>query len=126
MRLLLEVLGAVERFLGRRRATKAKQTEVHRLAVSSVLSAILATERYLFEQGEGHSPDGERESSLAQLWSRAAVDVHAVDRRLSRIAMLTSFTWANPKLLERPEYERVPEQLELIRRQCEWLLDHWE
>ena len=85
----------------------------------------METERYLYDRRRGTSSSGRRESRLARLWSKAAVDVRSVDRRLSRIALMTSFTWANPGLLEDPRYEGVPGQLEVIREQCEWLIEHW-
>ena len=123
--LLPDILESIERFLLRRRTVRAQRTADHRKAVESVLGAVVETERYVYDRGRGTASSERRESRLARLWSKAAVDVRSVDRRLSRIALMTSFTWANPELLADPKYEMVPGQLELIREQCEWLLEHW-
>ena len=124
--LLPGILAGIERFLVRRRTVRAKRTDNHRQAAESVLVAVLETERYLYDLGDGVGPSQRRESRLARLWSKAAIDVRLVDRRLSRIALMTSFTWANPALLDDPRYGKVPGQLGLIREQCEWLLEHWD
>ena len=120
-----DILQGIERFLLRRRSGKAARTAAQRRAVRSVLDAVIETERYVYERRRGGRRAGKQEARLARLWSRAALDVQMVDRRLSRIALMTSFTWANPELLSQPEYESVPGQLGLIRNQCEWLLEHW-
>ena len=124
--LLPGILGGIERFLIRRRTARAKRTIDQRQAVESVLLAVLETERYLYDLGNRGSASHKRESRLARLWSKAAIDVRTVDRRLSRIALMTSFTWANPLLLDDPKYQKIPSQLELIREQGEWLLEHWD
>lgn len=126
MSLLPEVLGVIERFLLRRKANRGRREVEHRVAVESVLAAVIATERYVFDRSRGRESSGSLESNLAKLWSKAALDVRKVDRRLSRIALLTSLAWANPRLLEDPKYRDVRSQLGLIRQQCEWLLDHWD
>jgi hypothetical protein len=52
--------------------------------------------------------------------------VRAVDARLSRSAQVTAFGWANPDLWNHPEYRAIPTELDVVRRQCEWLLEQWD
>jgi len=126
VKLLLAVLAVVERFLERRRTAGSRRTAAHRQAVVSLLAAVVETEQYASERKEGGRRDRRREAELAKLWATAAVDVRSVDRRLSRIALVKSFSWANPELLTNENYKDVPTQLDLIRNQCEWLLENWE
>lgn len=123
LKVLPDLLEKVGRFLERRRTAKSERTSAHRQAIKSVLEAVLATERYVYDRKKGARVSSRHEARLASLWSRAAVDIQAVDARVSRLALLTSFTWANPDLLDDPKYRDVPKQLALIREQCGWLLD---
>lgn len=125
LKYLLDILGSLERFLDRRRESATRRSAAHKKAIESALDALNETSRYLFDRVEGAARDSAREGELAKRWARAAVDVHAVDRRLSRLALLESFAWADPRLLEDARYENVIDRLELARRQCEWLLEHW-
>ena len=122
---LPDVLEKIVRFLDRRKSARAEQTKAHRRAVKSVLEAVLATERYVYDRKAGGEASSKQESRLASLWSRAALDVQCVDARLSRLALLTSFTWANPDLLKEKRFREVRKQLALIREQSVWLLENW-
>jgi hypothetical protein len=124
--LFLEVLRSVERFLQRRRDAHRARSARQRRAVESVLDAVRETEGYLYDLKDGGSKDRKRETRLSRLWQRAATDVRAVDARLSRIAQVNAFGWANPHLWRHPEHREIPTELDLVRRQCEWLLDHWD
>jgi hypothetical protein len=123
--LFLEVLRSIQRFLQRRRDARRVQTAAQRRAVESVLDAVRVTEGYLYDLGQGGSKDRTREAKLSRLWQRAATHVRAVDARLSRIAQVNAFGWANPDLWDHPEYGEIPIELDVVRRQCEWLLDRW-
>jgi hypothetical protein len=123
--LFLEVLRSIQRFLERRRDARRVQSVRQRRAVESVLDAVRETEGYLYDLRDGGAKDRKRETKLSRLWLRAATDVRAVDARLSRIAQVNAFGWANPHLWGHPEYRSIPTELDLVRRQCEWLLEHW-
>ncbi len=124
--LFFEVLRSIERFLERRRDARRVQSARHRRAVESVLDAVRETEGYLYDLKDGDAKDRKRETRLSRLWQRAATDVRAVDARLSRIAQINAFGWANPDLWGHPEHRKIPSELDLVRRQCKWLLDHWD
>ena len=124
--LFLEALKSLQRFLQRRRDARRSQSTEHRRAVESVLDAVRETEGYLYDLKDGGAKDRGRESGLSRLWQRAATDVRAVDSRLSRVAQVSAFGWANPELWDHSEYRQIPTELDLIRRQCEWLLDRWD
>jgi hypothetical protein len=124
--LFLEVLRSIQRFLERRRDAHRAQSARQRRSVESVLDAVRETESYLYDLRNGGSKDRRREGELSRVWQRAAADVRAVDARLSRIARVTAFGWANPDLWDHPRYRAIPSELDLIRRQCEWLLEHWD
>ena len=121
--LFLEVLRSIQRFLERRGDARRAQSVAQRQSVESVLDAVRETESYLYDLREGVSKDRKREAQLSRRWQRAATHVRAVDARLSRIAQVTAFGWANPDLWDHPEYRAIPTELDVIRRQCEWLLD---
>lgn len=123
--LLLEALKSLQRFLQRRRDARRTQSTEHRRAVESVLDAVRETEGYLYDLKNGGSKERARETELSRVWQRAATDVRAVDARLSRVAQVSAFGWANPELWDHPEYRSIPTELDLIRRQCEWLLENW-
>jgi len=125
-KLILEALGSIQRFLDRRKESKARQTKKHRTAVESVLKAVRNTEAYLYDFRKSEKKDRPRELELSELWGDAAADIRAVDARLSKIARLASFGWANPDFWEQPNFKDVPEQLDLLRKQCEWLLKQWD
>jgi len=124
--LFLEVLRSIERFLQRRRDAQRVQSAEQRRAVESVLDAVRETEAYLYDLKDGATKDRRRESRLSRLWQRAATDVRAVDARLSRIAQVNAFGWANPELWDHAEHRAIPTELDLVRRQCEWLLENWD
>jgi hypothetical protein len=123
LKTLLDALETYGRWLERRRQAKRGQTEAQTLAVRSVLVAVAATRAYLYDLRAGKKQDRKREEDLSQRWANAAIDVRSVDRRLSSSAVLSSLGWADPGLLEDRRYGRIEEQLKLIQRQCEWLLE---
>lgn len=123
LRTLLDALETYGRWLERRRQAKQGQTEAQTRAVRSVLLAVSVTRSYLYDLRKGEPQDRSREEELSKRWADAAVDVRSVDQRLSRIAVLSSLGWADPDLRGDSEYGRVEDQLELIQRQCEWLLE---
>ena len=124
LKTLLDALDTYARWLERRRQAKRRQTEAQTKAVRSVLQAASDTRAYLYDLRRGGTQDRGREADLARRWAAAAVDVRTVDRRLSSLAVSSSLGWADPDIREDAEYGRVEDQLELIQRQCEWLLDH--
>lgn len=124
--LFLEVLRSIQRFLERRGDARRAQSVAQRQSVESVLDAVRETESYLYDLREGVAKDRKREAQLSRRWQRAATHVRAVDARLSRIAQVTAFSWANPDLWDHPEHRAIATELDLIRRQCEWLLEHWD
>lgn len=124
--LFLEVLRSVQRFLDRRRDARRSRSAEQRRAVESVLDAVRETEGYLYDLRSAPAKDRRRETRLSRLWQRAATDVRAVDARLSRVAQVSAFGWANPDLWDHPELREIPTELDVVRRQCEWLLEHWD
>jgi len=122
LKTLLVALETYGKWLERRRQAKQGQTEAQTRAVRSVLLAVSATRAYLYDQRQGQPRDRSREEELSKRWADAAVDVQSVDRRLSSIAVVSSLGWADPDLQGDSEYGRIEDQLELIQRQCEWLL----
>lgn len=128
LKTLLDALDTYGRWLERRRQAKQGQTEAQIKAVRSVLLAVSASRAYLYDLRQGESRDRSREEELSKLWAEAAVDVRCVDQRLSSIAVVSSLGWADPDVRGDSKHGRVEDQLELIRRQCEWLLknsDDW-
>lgn len=126
LKTILDALETYGRWLDRRRQAKQGQTEAQTRAVRSVLLAVSATRAYLYDQRKGQPGDRSREEELSKRWADAAVDVRTVDQRLSSLAVSSSLGWADPDIREDSEFERVGDQLELIQRQCEWLLEHLE
>jgi hypothetical protein len=124
LKTLLAALETYGRWLERRRQAKRGQTEAQTRAVQSVLQAASDTRSYLYDLRQGGSQDRSRETDLARRWADAAVDVRTVDRRLSSLAVSSSVGWADPDIGDDAMYGRVEDQLELIQRQCEWLLEH--
>jgi hypothetical protein len=125
-RLLLQALASLERFLDRRRRARSEQTAAHHQAVDSSLEAVRETAAYLYDLDRNGQRDRERERRFSRLWGTAAARVRDVDARLSRLAHLESFNWAEPEVLDGQDFEAIRTQLDLIRRQCEWLIRHWQ
>ena len=123
---LLEGLKSLERFLARRRDSRSKRVEDQRKSVASILDAVRETEAYLHDLRVHNQIDRGRERELSRLWAQAATDVQAVDARLSRIARMKAMGWANPDLWELPQFSKVFRQLEIVQKQCEWLLKKWD
>lgn len=123
LKILLEALESYGRWLERRREAKGKQTEAQTAAIKSVLSAVAETRSYLHDLRGGVEADRREERGLSRRWAAAAVDVGSVDRRLSRIALVASQRWADPDLRGDPRFEEVAALLDLMQRQCEWLLE---
>jgi len=126
LKTLLDALETYGKWLERRRQAKQGQTEAQAKAVRSVLLAVSATRAYLYDQRMGQPRDRSREEELSKRWADAAVDVQSVDRRLSSIAIVSSLGWADPDLQVDSTNGRIEDQLELIQRQGEWLLEHSE
>lgn len=123
---LVEALKSLQAFLERRKKAKTSQTEKHRRAVQKVLTAVLETEAYLFDLKSGTPKSRDKETVLSKRWVEASASVRAVDARLSKIAQVRAFGWANPDLLADARQKDVHAELELVRRQCEWLLKQWD
>lgn len=124
LKTLLDALDTYGRWLERRRQARQGQTEAQTQAVRAVLQAASSTRAYLYDQRLGEPRDRSREEELSRRWADAAVDVMAVDRRLSSLAVSSSVGWADPEIRDEATYGRIEDQLELIQRQCEWLLGH--
>jgi hypothetical protein len=43
---------------------------------------------------------------------------------LSSLAVSSSLGWADPDIRDDAVYGRIEDQLQLIQRQCEWILEH--
>jgi len=123
LKTLLDALDTYERWLERRRQAKQGQSEAQTKAVRSVLLAVSSTRAYLYDLRQGERQDRSREKELSRLWTDAAIDVRSVDQRLSSIAVVSSLGWADPDLQGDSKHGRIEDQLELIQRQCEWLLE---
>jgi hypothetical protein len=123
LKTLLDALDTYGRWLERRRQAKQGQSEAQTKAVRSVLLAVSSTRAYLYDLRQGERQDRSREKELSRLWTDAAIDVRSVDQRLSSIAVVSSLGWADPDLQGDSKHGRTEDQLELIQRQCEWLLE---
>ena len=96
LRPLLDVVATLERFLERRRESAATRSANHRLAIESAMTALLETERYLFDRGEGSGRDSGREGELARLWGTAiSTRVGAGIRALKLVKMASNFGTTN-------------------------------
>jgi len=123
LKTLLDALDTYGRWLERRRQAKQGQSEAQTRAIRSVLLAVSSTRAYLYDLRQGERQDRSREKELSRLWTDAAIDVRSVDQRLSSIAVVSSLGWADPDLQGDSKHGRIEDQLELIQRQCEWLLE---
>ncbi len=123
LKTLLDALDTYGRWLERRRQAKQGQSEAQTRAIRSVLLAVSSTRAYLYDLRQGKRQDRSREKELSRLWTDAAIDVRSVDQRLSSIAVVSSLGWADPDLQDDSKHGRIEDQLELIQRQCEWLLE---
>lgn len=121
--LLAKSIDVLERWSGRQtKATASKKLERGE-AIQSLLQAVNETSGYLADCKNGNKPDRKREMEISLLWSKAAIKVRNVDRRLSTLAAMKSFGWADPKLWDDPKFKNLPLKLSVIRDQCIWLLE---
>jgi len=121
---LLHGLDLFERWSKRQSKEKTKNDPQREEAIRSLLTAISETSAYMADRIEGAKINRKREMKLSALWIDASMKVRFVDRRLSRLLALKSMGWADPDLWNDPEFKKFPLQLEIIRKQCMWLIEH--
>ena len=75
MKVLIEILQTLERFLSRRRETRARRETIQKRAVSSVLDAVLARVRRPIRAGRLSSPIcGPKLRSTSTPWTAGSHD----------------------------------------------------
>lgn len=120
----VKALELYERWTGRQSQAKVRKDRARAKALEALLAAVTETTAYTADLREGGRRSRKREGLISQLWNKASVRVRSLDRRLSRILAMKSLGWADPNLLDTPEFKNVPLELERIREQCLWLLEH--
>lgn len=70
LKLFLEILKTLERFLDRRRRVTSEGSAKHRKAVESVWDVVRETEAYLYDLRQGAKEDRGREAKLSRLWAQ--------------------------------------------------------
>ena len=121
---VFKLLELFERWSGRQKQAKVKKERARADALEALLAAVTETTAYRADRREGGRRNRHRETTIYKLWSRAAILVHAVDRRLSRILAMNSLGWADPELWDTAEFKKVSIELDRLRDQCLYLLDH--
>ena len=115
-----------DRWVNRQSKNKAQKERERESAVEALLEAVTVTGAYLEDRKNGARKSRKKEMIISQLWSKAAIKVRRVDRRLSSLLAAKSMGWADPSLWSDPKFKNLPIQLDLIREQCIWLLENDE
>ena len=124
--LILGALERYERWTGRQSKNKAQKEKEREDAIQSLLNAVTETGAYLSDRAKGAAINRKREMRISQLWSKAAINVRRLDKRLSKLLALKSMGWADPSLWDDPRYKKLPLKLDTIREQCLWLMENEE
>lgn len=111
-----------QQWTGRQKQARVQKERTRAKALEALLEAVNETTAYTADRRDGGSRSRKREAKISQLWSRAAILVHSLDKRLSTILALNSMGWADPALWETPTFKETSADLERIRGQCLWLL----
>lgn len=122
----VKVLELYERWTGRQKKDAAQREKAREEALEALLAAVTETRAYLADRRAGRRRNRDREGKISQLWYKASVRVRHLDKRLSRILAMKSLGWADAQLWKTPMFRKVSLGLDLIQKQCLWLLDHDE
>ena len=117
-----KALEAFERWTDRQNQAKVQKEQSRATALEALLAAITVTTAYIADRRDGGRRDRQHEAKITELWSRASIRVHALDRRLSTVLAMESMGWADPELWKTPEFQKARMDLDRIRGQCLWLL----
>ena len=121
-----KLIGRFERWVNRQSKNKAQKERERESAVEALLEAVIVTGAYLEDRKNREPKSRKKEMIISQLWSKAAIKVRRVDRRLSSLLAVKPMGWANPSLWSDPKFKDLPIQLDLIREQCIWLLENYD
>ncbi len=121
---IFKLLELFERWSGRQKQAKVKKDRARVEALEALLAAVTETTAYRADRRDGGQRNRDRERTIYKLWSRAAILVHSLDKRLSRILAMNSLGWADPEFWETAAFKKVAVELDRIRDQCLFLLDH--
>ena len=112
-----------QQWTGRQKQARVQKERARAKALEALLDAVNETTAYVADRREGGPRNRKREARISQLWSKAAISVHSLDKRLSTILALNSMGWADPELWETPTFRETSPGLAKIREQCLWLLN---
>ena len=120
--IFFKALELFQQWTGRQKQARVQKELTRAKALEALLEAVNETTAYTADRREGSARNRKREAKISQLWSRAAIQVHSLDKRLSTILALNSMGWADPDLWDTPAFKESAAGLEKIREQCLWLL----
>ncbi|MCP5092599.1 MAG: hypothetical protein GY949_16935, partial [Gammaproteobacteria bacterium] len=81
---IFKLLELFERWSGRQKQAKVKKDRARVEALEALLAAVTETTAYRADRRDGGQRNRDRERTIYKLWSRAAILVHSLDKRLSR------------------------------------------
>ena len=111
-----------QQWTGRQRQARVHKERTRAKALECLLEAVNETTAYAADRRDGGRRDRKLEARLSKLWSRAAIQVHSLDKRLSTMLAMNSMGWADPELWDTPAFKDTLVGLEKLREQCLWLL----
>ena len=112
-----------QQWTGRQRQARVQKERTRAKALECLLEAVNETTAYAADRRDGGRRDRKLEARLSKLWSRAAIQVHSLDKRLSTMLAMNSMGWADPALWDTPAFKETLVGLEKLREQCLWLLN---
>lgn len=94
-----------------------------RAAIEAVQEAILATKAYLYDASHG-GPNRVTERALSRKWDRAAHEIRDYDHELWQISRIKAAAWADPTEWAKAAVDSKKLKLDLLTKQCDYLLEH--
>ena len=123
LNIFVRAVELLQHWTGRQKQARVQKEHTRAKALEALLEAVNETTAYTADRRDGGPRSRQREAKISQLWSKAAIQVHSLDKRLSTILALNSMGWADPELWEKPTFKETSPGLEKIREQCLWLLN---
>ena len=123
LNIFVRALELFQQWTGRQKQARVQRERTRAKALEVLLEAVNETAAYTADRRDGGSRNRKREARISKLWSRAAMQVHSLDKRLSTILALNSMGWADPALWDTPVFKDTSAGLGKIREQCLWLLN---
>lgn len=120
-RAIRDVLSDANKAEDQRRARSRERAR----AIGAVRAAALATKAYLYDtRVQGTPVDRVREADLSRLWQEAADAIREYDFDLFSISNVKALGWSDPREWEEIEIPEAKLKVDLLIRQCDWLLEH--